>query len=226
MNGLIKVLLAEDESALGTIVKESLESRNFEVIYCTDGEEAMMAYKNEAPDILVLDVMMPKMDGFSVAKTVRQLNSAIPIIFLTAKSRTVDVIEGFGNGANDYIKKPFSMEELIVRINALLDRPLAKQKESWQKIGVFDFNLSKQVLKSKESEQLLTSREAQLLHQLIQHKNELTDRSVILNQLWGNDDFFNARSMDVFITKLRKRLKEDPNVQILNIRGYGYKLIC
>lgn len=226
MSDQIKVLLAEDELALGIIVKESLESRNYEVIFCADGEEAFGAYNKETPDILVLDVMMPKIDGFSLAKTIRQLDPNIPIIFLTAKSRTVDVVDGFNHGANDYIKKPFSMEELIVRINALVSRPTVNKDEVWQKVGAFEFNLSKQILRSKDGEQLLTSREAQLLHQLIKHKNELTDRSVILNQLWGNDDFFNARSMDVFITKLRKRLKEDPNIQILNIRGYGYKLVC
>ena len=223
---MIKVLLAEDELALGIIVKESLESRNFEVIFCSDGEEAYAAYQTNKPDILVLDVMMPKLDGFTLAKNIRQHDATIPIIFLTAKSRTVDVVEGFTIGANDYLKKPFSIEELIVRINALVSRPMVNKDEVWQKLGSLEFNYCKQILRSKEGEQLLTSRESQLLHQLIQHKNELTDRSVILNQLWGNDDFFNARSMDVFITKLRKRLKDDPNVQILNIRGYGYKLVC
>lgn len=226
MSASLKVLLAEDELSLGIIIKESLESRQFEVQLCTDGEAALQAYEAQIPDILVLDVMMPKKDGFTLAKAIRQQNQQVPIIFLTAKSRTEDVVEGFGHGANDYLKKPFSMEELIVRIKTLVARPQAAVNEGWYSIGIYQFNLTRQVLKLEETEQYLTYREAQLLHQLYLNKNELTDRSLILNQLWGNDDFFNARSMDVFITKLRKKLKADPAIQILNIRGYGYKLVC
>lgn len=226
MNSPIHVILAEDEVSLGLIIKESLESRNFKVSLCKDGKEALDTYGKEIPDILVLDVMMPKMDGFTLAKTIRSSNPYIPIIFLTSKSRTEDIVEGFNHGANDYIKKPFSMEELIVRIKALLSRPQIDAQENWLVIGIYKFNPVKQIIKIDVSEQLLTHRESQLLQQLYQHKNALTDRSLILTQLWGNDDFFNARSMDVFITKLRKKLKDDPNVKILNIRGYGYKLVC
>ncbi len=224
MNNKIKVLLAEDEVSLGTIVKESLESRGFEVIYCQNGNEAIAASKNTAFHIFVLDIMMPKTDGFTVAKNIRKNDQSVPIIFLTAKSRTEDVVEGFEHGANDYIKKPFSMEELIVRINALIHKP-KRPTEEWQQIGEYKFHFDRQLLQYENEEQLLTNREAQLLMRLLDNKNQLTDRALILNDLWGADDFFNARSMDVFITKLRKKLAKDPNIKILNIRGYGYKLV-
>lgn len=220
-----KILLAEDEEALGTIVKESLEIRGFEVIYCRNGQEAKQSYLSEKPELLVLDVMMPKLDGFTLVKEVRQLDSFIPIIFLTAKSRTEDVVEGFGYGANDYLKKPFSMEELIVRIKALLGRHQAQPTSTLLSIGSYTFDPTRQLLAHAHEQFILTHREAQLLHALCQHANALTDRRQILNSLWGNDDFFNARSMDVFISKLRKKLHHDPTIKILNVRGYGYKLV-
>lgn len=222
-----KILLAEDEAALGMIIRESLESRGFQVIFCKDGEEASQAYDADRPDIMVLDVMMPKLDGFSLVKKVRKKDQFIPIIFLTAKSRTEDVVEGFGYGANDYLKKPFSMEELIVRIHALLNRKTPRSVESEQVIGEYTFDCQKQVLihNPSKQEERLTHREAHLLDALIQNVNELTDRQQILKSLWGNDDFFNARSMDVFISKLRKKLVQDPSIQIINVRGYGYKLV-
>ncbi len=226
MSQLLKIVLAEDETALGTIIKESLETRNFKVFFCENGEEAFKAYRNEKPDLLVLDVMMPKKDGFTLAKEIRQENKQIPIIFLTAKSQTKDVIEGFGHGGNDYLKKPFSMEELIVRIHALLDRTKLQQSHDQIAIGQFNFNYTKQLLVHGKMEQLLTHREAELLFHLAQKRNEILDRSHILKKIWGDDDFFNARSMDVFISKLRKKLRRDANIQIVNIRGYGYKLIC
>lgn len=221
-----KILLAEDEVALGTIVKESLETRGFEVSYAKDGEEAKKLYETNKPELLVLDVMMPKKDGFTLVKEIRKVDDRIPIIFLTAKSRTEDVVEGFGYGANDYLKKPFSMEELIVRIKALLERKQGKSASEDVEIGQYLFNFSKQVLSFDGSEIMLTHREAQLLNELYRHKNELTERTLILNTLWGNDDFFSARSMDVFITKLRKKLTLDSEIQIMNVRGYGYKLVC
>ncbi|GHE74415.1 response regulator transcription factor [Roseivirga thermotolerans] len=221
-----KILLAEDEVALGTIVKESLETRGYDVIYCADGEEARLKYEQTGPELLVLDVMMPKKDGFSLVREIRKKNDRIPIIFLTAKSRTEDVVEGFGYGANDYLRKPFSMEELIVRIKALLSRHAGGQPSEDVSIGQYTFNFSRQTLRFQDQEEQLTHREAQLLHELYLHKNDLTERTLILNTLWGSDDFFNARSMDVFITKLRKKLSQDTSIQILNVRGYGYKLIC
>lgn len=222
----VKVLLAEDEASLGMIVKESLETRDFLVFLAEDGEQAIEIYKKEQPDILVLDVMMPKKDGFSVAEDIRKENKRIPIIFLTAKSQTSDVLEGFHKGGNDYLKKPFSMEELIVRIKALLDRIEIKSNVEHITIGKYVFNLTKQTLEIDNNLEQLTHREAELLFYLFEKKNEILDRSFILNKLWGNDDFFNARSMDVFISKLRKKLKKDETIQILNVRGFGYKLIC
>jgi DNA-binding response OmpR family regulator len=222
----IKILLAEDEDSLGMIVKESLETRNFIVFHAKNGEEALQLYQTEKPDILVLDVMMPLKDGFTVAKEIRLENKRIPIIFLTAKSQTSDVLEGFNHGGNDYLKKPFSMEELIIRIQSLLNRIELKTSTDSIQIGTYTFNYTKQTLEYFKISENLTHREAQLLFYLFENKNEVLDRTFILNKLWGNDDFFNARSMDVFISKLRKKLKKDSNVQILNVRGYGYKLIC
>lgn len=226
MTKKIKLLLAEDEPSLGQIVKESLETRNFEVFHAENGEEAFELYKKEHPEVLVLDVMMPKKDGFTLAKEIREENKNIPIIFLTAKSQTKDVLEGFKHGGNDYLKKPFSMEELIVRIHSLLDRISLKKDTSKINIGEFTFNYTKQLLSHNEQSELLTHRESELLFHLSQKKNEILDRTFILKKLWGDDDFFNTRSMDVFISKLRKKLKKDTNVQIINVRGYGYKLIC
>ncbi|WP_340066824.1 response regulator transcription factor [Ascidiimonas aurantiaca] len=226
MKPRIKILLAEDEAALGQIIKESLESRDFEVLYCENGEKAYEIYVRETPDLLVLDVMMPKKDGFTLAGQIRKTDRKTPIIFLTAKSQTRDVVEGFNYGGNDYIKKPFSMEELIVRIHALLDRIRFSSNEKNIEIGAFVFNYPGQSLTIHGNTQLLTHREAQLLYHLIEKKNEILDRSFILKHLWGDDDFFSARSMDVFITKLRKKLSKDPDIRILNVRGFGYKLIC
>lgn len=225
MNKLIKVVLAEDEPSLGMIVKESLETRDFQVFLAKDGEEAYALYKNENPEILVLDVMMPKKDGFTLAKEIRDEDKNIPIIFLTARSQTKDVLDGFQHGGNDYLKKPFSMEELIVRIHALLDRIHLKKDHQKIHIGNYTFNYTKQSLQINEKSVLLTHRESELLFHLYEKKNEILDRTFILKKLWGDDDFFNARSMDVFISKLRKKLVQDENVQIINVRGFGYKLI-
>ncbi|GAA4885782.1 response regulator transcription factor [Flaviramulus aquimarinus] len=227
MNKHITILLAEDEPALGVIIKESLETRNFKVLLCENGEKAFEVYKNKSPELLVLDVMMPKKDGFTLAKEIREVDDTIPIIFLTAKSQTQDVVEGFTIGGNDYLKKPFSMEELIVRINNLLNRTKEQKHSEITHISHYTFNFPKQTLQYKNEEKIqLTHREAHLLFHLIKNKNQVLDRSLILNKLWGNDDFFSARSMDVFITKLRKKLNLDDTIQIINVRGFGYKLIC
>ena len=224
MNRPIKVLLAEDELSLAQIVQESLETRGFIVDLAKDGEEAQNHFNTHSYDILVLDVMMPKKDGFTLAREIRESNGEIPILFLTAKSQTKDVVEGFEIGGNDYLKKPFSMEELIVRIKALLNR--VQSALDTLSIGQYRFDRTQQVLIYNDVQEVLTHRENELLYHLIQKKNDVLDRSYILKKLWGSDDFFNARSMDVFISKLRKKLKKDPRVQIVNIRGYGYKLIC
>lgn len=223
----ISVILAEDELALGTIIQESLQSRDFQVRLCGDGAQALAAYQTKKPDVLVLDVMMPKMDGFTLAAEIRKTDPYTPIIFLTSKSQTEDVIKGFGLGANDYVRKPFSMEELIVRIKAHLDRLRTRQMQSdWIGLGKYEFHPTRQVLKLDGAESPLTARESQLLQMLLENANDITDRTRILTQIWGSDDFFNARSMDVFITKLRKKLQDDPAIQILNVRGYGFKLVC
>ena len=227
MSNPVKLLLAEDEPALGQIVKETLETRGFEVFLCENGEKALEKYQRESPEILVLDVMMPKKDGFTLAKEIRSVDDTIPIIFLTAKSQTHDVVEGFSIGGNDYLKKPFSIEELIVRIENLLNRSKVQKSSDLLKIGDYTFDFPKQILRFKQTDSIqLTHREAHLLFHLIKNKNTVLDRSIILKKLWGNDDFFSARSMDVFITKLRKKLKQDDTIQILNVRGFGYKLIC
>lgn len=220
------ILFAEDEPALAMIVQESLESKGFKVIYCKDGLEAMVQFSKSLPDVLVLDVMMPKKDGFTLAKEIRQQNANIPILFLTAKSQSQDVVSGFKLGGNDYLKKPFSLEELIVRIENLL-RTTPKLIQNEVTIGKFRFNCKRQELQFQNEKTLaLTHREAHLLQALFEQRNQVLDRSEALKKLWNDDDFFSARSMDVFISKLRKKLSKDPNIQIVNVRGFGYKLIC
>jgi len=226
MAELIEIVLAEDEPSLGQIIKESLETRNFRVHLAQNGEEAYSLYQSTQPKLLVLDVMMPKKDGFTLAKEIRLENDTVPIIFLTAKSQTQDVVEGFTIGGNDYLKKPFSMEELIVRINNLLHRTKIQQSSQTLIIGKYIFDFPKQTLAYENESHQLTHRESHLLFHLIKNKNQVLDRSMILKKLWGDDDFFNGRSMDVFITKLRKKLKQDDTIQIINVRGYGYKLVC
>lgn len=223
----IRILLAEDELALGSIIQESLESREFSVRLCGDGQTAWESYQHDKPDVLVLDVMLPKKDGFTLASEIRKIDLQTPIIFLTSKGQSEDVVKGFSLGGNDYVRKPFSMEELIVRIKAQLDKQLIRQSTSdWIGLGNYQFHANRQVLRHGEIETSLTARESQLLQMLLQNANEITDRTLILKQIWGADDFFTARSMDVFITKLRKKLHGDPGIQILNVRGYGFKLVC
>ena len=220
MNHKITLLLAEDEPSLGQIIKESLETRGFDVLLCENGEKAFEVYKTKNPKLLILDIMMPKKDGFTLAKEIRLEDADIPIIFLTSKSQTQDVVEGFHIGGNDYLKKPFSMEELIVRINNLLQNTVLQKPHNIIKLGDYTFNFTNQTLQFKNNpSSTLTHREAHLLFHLVKNKNKVLERSLILNKLWGNDDYFSSRSMDVFITKIRKKLKEDQTIQILNVRG-------
>lgn len=225
-NTTIDIILAEDEPALGMIVKESLETRGFKVRHKINGALALDAFHEKQPDILVLDVMMPQLDGFELAKKIRVENEEIPIIFLTAKSQTEDVLEGFHVGGNDYLKKPFSMEELIVRIENLLSRQTVQKTAAIYELGDYSFNFPKQQLIYKEEVTKLTHRESHLLYHLVLKKNKVLDRTFILKKLWGNDDFFSGRSMDVFITKLRKKIAQDDQLEIVNVRGYGYKLMA
>lgn len=223
-----KVLYVEDELFLGKIVKESLESRGFEVAMESDGGRAVALFKKTAPDICVLDVMLPNKDGFAIADEIRQLDEEVPIIFLTAKVQTEDVVKGFGLGANDYIRKPFSMEELIVRIqNVLRRRTEAPQKITGDNVtlGQLVFHLNRQVLANGKEERKLSYRESELLRLLVENKDKVIDRKDILNLLWGNDSFFNSRNLDVYITKLRSYLKEDPSLEIITIKGIGYRFV-
>ena len=221
------VLLIEDEPSLGRIVKDSLESRGFAVQLAADGEAGLQLFRQQCPDIVVADVMMPKLDGFALARLIRQENVAVPILFLTARSQPADVVLGFELGGNDYLKKPFSMDELIVRIKAQLARqPVAAPVASGPlAIGRYEFDHPKQKLRFGAREEALTHREAELLKRLYDQRNQVLARHTVLKELWGDDSFFNGRSLDVFITRLRRCLKDDPQVQIVNIRGIGYKLI-
>lgn len=224
-----KVLYVEDELFLGKIVKESLESRGFDVIMESDGAKATMAFKKSDPDICVLDVMLPNKDGFTIADEIRDLNDEVPIIFLTAKTQTEDVVKGFSLGGNDYIRKPFSMEELIVRIqNALRNKTEAPQKITGDRVqmGKYSFHLNRQVLNDGKEDRKLSYRESELLKLLYENRDKIIDRKDILNLLWGNDNFFNSRNLDVYITKLRGYLKEDPALEIITIKGIGYRFVA
>lgn len=225
----IKVLLAEDEPMMGKLIKEALELRDFEVVWAVDGLKAYSSFCVARPDICIFDVMMPYKDGFTLAQEVRGLSSEVPIIFLTAKSAIQDLATGFEAGANDYIKKPFSMEELIIRMRALLNRQsLTKPsgtRDGEYTLGKFRFSFKNLHLSLGDWQQLLSYKEAQLLKLLIDHRDAVLDRKVALDYVWGDDSYFNSRSMDVFISKLRKFLEADPAIKIVNIRGKGFKLV-
>lgn len=223
-----KILYAEDELFLGKIVRESLESRGFEVIMEEDGGKVTELFKKTKPDICVLDVMLPNKDGFTIADEIRDLDEEVPIIFLTAKTQTEDVVKGFSTGGNDYVRKPFSMEELIVRIQHLLrNKTTAPQKINGGTVtmGKFSFQLNRQVLSNGREDRKLSFRESELLKLLYENRDRIIDRRDILNLLWGNDSFFNSRNLDVYITKLRGFLKEDPSLEIITIKGVGYRFV-
>lgn len=226
------ILLAEDEIVLGKLVKEALERKSFEVLWAKDGQEAYDLFCNHQPDICILDVMMPAINGFVLAEMIRVLSADVPLLFLTARSETEDVIRGFETGGNDYLKKPFSLEELLLRIQELLRRSRqvavpavpAAQMEQHQ-LGKYQFSPVTQILRSGEETFKLSFKESELLNALIAYKNTLMPRKEILIQLWGDDSFFHSRTMDVYIAKLRKYLRHDPALSIVNIRGFGFKLV-
>lgn len=223
-----KVFYVEDELFLGKIVKESLESRGFEVVMESDGAKATEVYKKNRPDICVLDIMLPNKDGFAIADEIRKLDEEVPIIFLTAKTQTEDVVKGFSLGGNDYIRKPFSMEELIVRIhNVLRSKSEAPQKINMDSVmmGKYNFHLNRQVLSDGKEDRKLSYRESELLKILYENRHKIIDRKDILNLLWGNDNFFNSRNLDVYVTKIRSYLKEDPSLEIITIKGIGYRFV-
>ena len=223
-----KVFYVEDELFLGKIVKESLESRGFEVVMESDGAKAVTVFKKSQPDICVLDVMLPNKDGFTVADEIRELDEDVPIIFLTAKTQTEDVVKGFSLGGNDYIRKPFSMEELIVRIrNVLRNKTEGPKKITTDSVpvGKYNFHINRQLLSDGKEERKLSYRESELLKILYENRDKIIDRKDILLLLWGNDNFFNSRNLDVYITKLRSFLKNDPSLEIITIKGIGYRFV-
>lgn len=226
---MITILYAEDELFLGKIVKESLESRGFNVIMEENGSKVIDLFLSLQPDICVLDIMLPGKDGFALAKEIKALKPQMPIIFLTAKTQTEDVVKGFSIGGNDYLRKPFSMEELIARINNLLRLSGGTQMEATNpdelKLGIFSFNLPRQTLNANGEEKKLSFRESELLKYLYENRQAIIDRRDLLNVLWGNDNFFNSRNLDVYITKLRGYLREDPTLEILTIKGIGYRFV-
>jgi DNA-binding response OmpR family regulator len=228
MEQKVKLLLAEDDENLGLLLKEYLVAKGYDASLYPDGEAAFKGFTKEHFDICVLDIMMPKKDGFTLAREIRMVNADIPVIFLTAKNLKDDVIEGFKLGADDYITKPFSMEELIFRIEAILRRTVPESQNTGQqiyKLGRFTFDARKQTLSSDEDVVKLTTKESDLLKLLCQNVNKVLERNFALKSIWIDDNYFNARSMDVYITKLRKHLKNETTIEIINVHGKGYKLI-
>lgn len=225
-----KILLVEDDANLGMVLQESLILKgSFKVTLCKDGEEGLKSFLKSEYDLCILDVMMPKKDGFTLAKEIRRHNPDVPIIFATAKGMLEDKKEGFASGGDDYITKPFNIDELIMRINALLKRSSKRFNQEEDRktfvIGKYKFDFDQQLLVSESSQQKMTTKEAELLRLLCLNTNHVLKREEALLSIWHDDSYFNGRSMDVFLTKLRKYLKDDPNVEIVNIHGKGYKLV-
>ncbi len=223
-----KILYVEDDQSLGFLTKDNLEINGYDVHLCTDGATALEDFKNLNFDICLLDVMLPELDGFALAQKIRELSHDIPIIFLTAKSLKEDKIKGLTIGGDDYITKPYSIEELILKINIFLKRKFIPAKENTENIQIVDFRLDLINLRLFYKEELvkkMTQKEANLLKLLYENKNQTIKRSTILKKLWGTDDYFLGRSMDVFISRLRKPLKADPNIMIENIHGVGFRLV-
>ncbi len=223
-----RILLCEDDQNLGMLLREYLQAKGYICDLYGDGEEGLKAYLKGHYDFCILDVMMPRKDGFSTAQEIRALNADVPIIFLTAKSLKEDILEGFKIGADDYITKPFSMEELQLRIEAILRRVKGKKGKDViaYRFGKYVFDLQKQLLTCGTDQHKLTTKENDLLILLCQHANDTLERNYALKTIWIDDNYFNARSMDVYITKLRKHLKDDPSIEIINIHGRGYKLVA
>lgn len=227
MSDQVKVLLAEDDENLGLLLFNFLKSKGFDVTLSRNGKTAFEHFNKNKFDICIFDVMMPVMDGFTLAKEIRNIDKVIPILFLTAKSLKEDKLEGFSIGADDYITKPFSMEELLARMTAILRRLDNSKEENEEsvKIGKIPYNPDLRVLTLEDGDKKLTTKENQLLNLLVKNKNEILDRQATLRAIWGDDNYFNGRSMDVYIAKLRKLLKEDESIEIMNVHGKGFKLI-
>lgn len=228
MENKTKLLLAEDDENLGLLLREYLIAKGYKTELFPDGIAAYNGFMSQPFDLCILDIMMPKKDGISVARDIRLINAEIPIIFLTAKNLKEDILEGFKTGADDYITKPFSMEELIMRIEAIMRRISQDNKNNDQtifKLGRFTFDSRKQILANGENQVKLTTKESELLRLLANNANKVLERNFALKTIWIDDNYFNARSMDVYITKLRKHLKDEPTIEIINVHGKGYKLI-
>jgi DNA-binding response OmpR family regulator len=228
MEEKLKLFLCEDDENLGMLLREYLQAKGYDTDLYTDGEVGYKGFVKEKYDLCILDVMMPKKDGITLVKEIRAINTEIPIIFLTAKNMKDDILEGFKAGADDYITKPFSMEELVLRIEAIFRRVKGKRSKEQQiyQFGNMNFDTQKQILTINGESTKLTTKEAELLALLCAHANDILERNHALKQIWVDDNYFNARSMDVYITKLRKLLKPDPSIEIINIHGKGYKLIA
>lgn len=231
----IKILLIEDETSLSFIIQETLEQEGYNVTTAKDGEEGLLIFRQNKPQIIVTDIMMPNLDGFSMVKEIRRIDSSIPILFLSALSCAHDVVKGFESGASDYLKKPFGMAELLIRIKVLLARTsganISHNKTVFQ-IGIFTFDSIAQTLTSVNNQlqdiparQMLSNREAEILKRLCQSGQNILEMQQILIDFWGDDSLYNARCLHVFITKLRHKLSSDPSISILNVRGIGYKLV-
>lgn len=222
----IKVLLVEDEPTLAMIIKDTLDGDEFDIVLAANGEKGLALYREIQPDIIVTDIMMPKIDGFTLIRHIRKTDRRIPVLFLSARSAAKDVVEGFELGGNDYLKKPFGMAELIVRIKALLNKiTVRKEETSTFSLGKYTFDSITQTLLYCGEKQLLSNRESEILKRLCEYKDQVLPMKEVLLDLWGDDSFFNARSLHVFITKLRHKLSKDDTIKILNVRGIGYKLI-
>ena len=226
----IKVLLTEDDPNLGMLLREYLNAKGYETTLAENGKIGYEKFSQGGYDICILDVMMPVKDGFTLAEEIRQTDKQMPIIFLTAKSMKDDKLKGFTAGADDYITKPFSMDELLMRMQAVLRRTLpeankAKKKEALT-VGNFTFDYDRQILQINGEEKRLTTKEADLLHMLCENRYDVLDRNYALNKIWGDDNYFNSRSMDVYIAKLRKYLASDPEVELVNVHGKGFKLLA
>lgn len=230
MSDKLSILLVEDDFNLGLVVQDTLKREGFQTHLCRDGKEGLKQFNEHAYDLCVLDVMLPEKDGFSLAMDIRKVNDEIPIMFLTAKNMMEDKVKGFESGGDDYLTKPFSNEEFLLRIKSLLKRVgkgANKENKVNYKIGEYRYNIESFILTDpKDQERKLTKKEAHVLKLLCEHKNKVIERALVLNLIWGKDDYFTGRSLDVFITKLRKYLKADDSIQILNMHGIGFKLEC
>ena len=227
MENKLHILLCEDEESLGMLVREYLQAKGYDAELYLDGEAGYKAFVKGKYDMCLLDVMMPKMDGFTLARELRSINSEVPIMFLTAKNLKDDILEGFKLGADDYLTKPFSMDELVYRMEAILRRVKARSRQmaTRYQLGRFTFDTQRQLLSIDDKSTKLPTKESELLTMLCTHMNDILERDLALKTIWIDDNYFNARSMDVYITKLRKHLKDDPNVEINNVHGKGYRLV-